>query len=316
MIRFWNSRESALDEALNGIMRACPGKYTRLPSEYGYGLYRNNLPEKQVRIIVNGGGGYGPMWSGFAEEGLADAIVHGNFDSAPNAYVLYEMAKAIDCGKGVLFLTNHYMGDYLNNDMAVELLAHDGIKASMCCISDDILSCEGEPAENRGGLHGIGQVCKICAGAARDGYDLEQLSTLAQKANSRLRSIALNVRDNRVYLGEGFSGEPAVKEEPFESVDQMFSDAVEILMSELNQWKESPVYLSVNKHCDVGFTESMVLLEAAARQLEKREIRICGCGAGTYFDVFPGKGCMLSLISCDEEMEKYISPVSGYGYVI
>ena len=73
---------------------------------------------------------------------------------------------------------------------------------------------------------------------------------------------------------------------------------------------------SVNKHCDVGFTESMVLLEAAARQLEKREIRICGCGAGTYFDVFPGKGCMLSLISCDEEMEKYISPVSGYGYVI
>ncbi len=197
-----------------------------------------------------------------------------------------------------------------------KLLAHDGIKASMCCISDDILSCEGEPAENRGGLHGIGQVCKICAGAVRDGYDLEQLSTLAQKANSRLRSIALNVRDNRVYLGEGFSGEPAVKEEPFESVDQMFSDAVEILMSELNQWKESPVYLSVNKHCDVGFTESMVLLEAAARQLEKREIRICGCGAGTYFDVFPGKGCMLSLISCDEEMEKYISPVSGYGYVI
>lgn len=82
MIRFWNSRESALDEALNGIMRACPGKYTRLPSEYGYGLYRNNLPENQVRIIVNGGGGYGPMWSGFAEEGLADAIVHGNFDSA------------------------------------------------------------------------------------------------------------------------------------------------------------------------------------------------------------------------------------------
>ena len=96
----------------------------------------------------------------------------------------------------------------------------------------------------------------------------------------------------------------------------MFSDAVEILMSELNQWKESPVYLSVNKQGDVGFTESMVLLEAAARQLEKREIRICGCGAGTYFDVFPGKGCMLSLISCDEEMEKYISPVSGYGYVI
>lgn len=160
-MRLWNSRETALNEALNGIKRACPGKYTRLETEYGYGLYRNNISSNRVRIIVDGGGGYGHMWSAFAEEGLADAMVHGNFDSAPNAYVLYEMAKNIDCGKGILFLTNHYMGDYLNNDMAVELLAHDNINAAMCCISDDILSCEGEIAENRGGLHGIGQVLSL-----------------------------------------------------------------------------------------------------------------------------------------------------------
>lgn len=315
-MRLWNSREKALYEALRGVMRACPDKYTKLPSEYGFGLYRNNLPDDKVRIIVDGGGGYGPMWSGFAQDGLADAMVHGNFDSAPNAYVLYEMAKAIDCGKGVLFLTNHYMGDYLNNDMAVELLAHDGIKAAMCCISDDILSCEGEPPENRGGLHGIGQVCKICAGAAKDGYDLEQLSVLAHRANSRLRSVSINVRDGKVLLGEGFSGEPAVKEMEFTSVDDMLNDAVDILMTEMEQGKDAPVYLSLNVHCDVGFTESMVLLEAAAAQLEKRDIRLCGCGTGSYFDVFLGKGCMLSLISCDEEMEKYISPVKGYGYVI
>ena len=41
-----------------------------------------------------------------------------------------------------------------------------------------------------------------------------------------------------------------------------------------------------------------------------------GCAAGTYFDVFDGKGCILSLIACDEEMQKYIAPVNGYGYVI
>lgn len=102
----------------------------------------------------------------------------------------------------------------------------------------------------------------------------------------------------------------------FTSVDDMLNDAVDILMTEMEQWKDAPVYLSLNVHCDVGFTESMVLLEAAAAQLEKRDIRLCGCGTGSYFDVFLGKGCMLSLISCDEEMEKYISPVKGYGYVI
>lgn len=201
-----------------------------------------------------------------------------------------------------LFVTDLTIGNYIN--------------AAMCCISDDILSCEGEIAENRGGLHGIGQVCKICAGAAREGYNLEQLSKLASKSNSRVRSVSLNVREGKLFFGEGFSGEPAVKEKVFESVDQMFSDAVDILLSELGLWKDCPMYLSVNNHCNVGFTESMVLLESAAKQIEERKIKLCGCAAGTYFDVFDGKGCILSLIACDEEMQKYIAPVNGYGYVI
>ena len=75
----------------------------------------------------------------------------------------------------------------------------------------------------------------------------------------------------------------------------MFSDAVDILLSELGLWKDCPMYLSVNNHCNVGFTESMVLLESAAKQIEERKIKLCGCAAGTYFDVFDGKGCILSL---------------------
>ena len=44
------------------------------------------------------------MWSAFAEEGLADAMVHGNFDSAPK-WLMYFMKwpKNIDCGKGITF---------------------------------------------------------------------------------------------------------------------------------------------------------------------------------------------------------------------
>ena len=61
----------------------------------------------------------------------------------------------------------------------------------------------------------------------------------------------------------------------------------------------------------------MVLLEAAARQLgEKRDPDSVAVEQELILMSLPGKGCMLSLISCDEEMEKYISPVSGYGYVI
>lgn len=315
-MRVWNSGESAHEEALQGIMLANPGKYTRLPSPYGYGLYRTNLPQNQVRIIINGGGGYGPMWAGFADEGLADAMVHGNFDSAPNAFVLYEMAKTIDCGCGVLFLTNHFMGDYLNNDMAVELLAHDGIEAKLCCISDDILSCEGEEKEHRGGLHGIGQVCKICAAAAGDGLPLDEVWRLAEKVNSRLRSLSVNIRGDKVFYGEGFSGEPAAKIEEYQSVDRMVAEAFDILLKEMGQWKDDTFYVSVNSHCSVGYTETFAILNSAVRQLGARGLAVEGCAAGTYFDVFEGSGCMLSLLACDEELKDYIRPVKGYGFVI
>ena len=316
IMRVWNSRESAHDEALQGMMLANPGKYIQLPSDYGYGLYRANLPEKKVRIIINGGGGYGPMWAGFADEGLADAMVHGNFDSAPNAFVLYEMAKAIDSGCGVLFLTNHFMGDYLNNDMAVELLAHDGIDARLCCISDDILSCEGEEKEKRGGLHGIGMVWNICSAAANEGLSLEEGWRLAEKANSRLRSLSVNIRDEKIFFGEGFSGEPAVKMSAYRGADGMAEEACGILLEEMGQWREEGFYLSVNSHCSVGYTESFVVLNAVARQLEAQGIRLEGCAAGTYFDVFEGSGCMISLLACDEELRRYIGPVKGYGFVI
>ena len=315
-MRLWNDRKTALSEAMDGILMANPDKYERLSTVYGYGLYRRHLPEKRVRIILSGGGGYGPMWSGFAEDGLADAVVHGNFDCAPNAYALYEMAKTVDAGQGILFLTNNYMGDYLNNDMAVELLRHEGIQAELCCISDDILSSMGESATDRGGLHGIGQVCKICAGAAKDGYPLHELWGLANKTKGRMRSLSANLRENQLFLGEGFSGEPAVMIRDFESVDQLLELAVDILLSELQQFTNDSVYISVNSNAKVSFTEGMSLLEQTGKALERRGVQLCGGAVGTYFDVFSGDGCMLNVTFCDQEMVRYVAPVHGYCFTI
>lgn len=315
-MRVWNSRESAHDEALKGMMIANPGKYERLPSEYGYGIFRKNLPEKKVRVIINGGGGYGPMWAGFADDGLADAMVHGKFDSAPNAFVLYEMAKAIEDGAGVLFLTNHFMGDYLNNDMAIELLAHAGIEAKACYVSDDVLSYVGEAKEKRGGLHGIGQICKIASEAAGKGLNLEEVWRLAEKANSRLRSVSINIRDGKVYYGEGFSGEPAVKTSELVSVKEMIREACGILLGELEEWMEDPVYISINPHCGVGYTEGFVLLNSTAEAVKEYGKNIFGCACGTCFDVFQGTGCMISILVCDKELQQYLRVVTGYGFVI
>lgn len=315
-MRIWNLRETAHEEAIKGLLAANPGKYTRLSTEYGYGIYQNNLPKRQVRIIINGGGGYGPMWLGFADKGLADAMVHGNFDSAPNAYVLYEMAKTIEDGCGVLFLTNHFMGDYLNNDMALELLERDGIKAKACYVSDDILSCVGEAKEARGGLHGIAQICKITSEAAKQGLNLKEVYRLAEKANDRLRSVSVNIRDGKIMFGEGFSGEPAVITGKYVSAGQAVEEACGILLKEMERWEKDSFYISLNAHCGVGYTETLVLLNSAQQELRKRNLHLLGSAAGTYFDVFKGKGFMLSLLACDDELKQLLHPVRGYGFVV
>lgn len=313
----FNSEETALGEALEGILFAEPGKYERLDTKYGYGLFRKGLPEQRVRIIVDGGGGYGPMWAGFAQPGLADAMVHGEFNCAPNAYVLYEMAKTIDAGKGVLFLCNHFMGDYLNNDMALELLEHEGIHARACYVSDDICSCIGEAKEARGALHGIAQLAKLASAAAAQGMSLERVYHLAEKGNERLRSITMKVNEEgELRIGPGFSGEPPVETVRFESADQLVSLALDRLLAELGVYGTDPVYLCISRLRKMCFTEGFVVLHAAVRYLREKGIAVCGSSVGTYFDVFDSNGCMISLLSVDEEMEACLGSVSGYDFTV
>lgn len=71
--------QTALNEALNGIKEKPAGQVQGWKQSMVMDCIENNISSNRVRIIVDGGGGYGHMWSAFAEEGLADAMVHGNY---------------------------------------------------------------------------------------------------------------------------------------------------------------------------------------------------------------------------------------------
>ena len=179
MLELLNARDRALDESMKGIFAAQPDEFVRLPGEYSYTLYRKRLKRDRVQIVISGGGGAGPLFPGFVADGLADAISHGDFGCAPNAYSLYEVGKAIHQGKGILYMTNNFAGDFLNNDMAQELLVTEGIPAKVAYASDDIFSAQGEPKEKRGGLSGIGLMMKAASGAADRGMGLDEVLAVA-----------------------------------------------------------------------------------------------------------------------------------------
>lgn len=101
-----NSVEIALDEMIKGILLAQPQEFERIDNDYSYALIRKKRVADRIRIMVNGGGGWGPMFPGFVGEGLADAMVHGDFNCAPNAWLIYETAYRIHTGKGVCYASD------------------------------------------------------------------------------------------------------------------------------------------------------------------------------------------------------------------
>lgn len=313
----FNKIDDALDQGVDGFLSAHPGEFVKLPGLYTHTVYKKEI-EDRVQVVISGGGGYGPLFGGFVGDGLADATCQGDFDCAPNAYSLYEVAKTIDQGKGILFLTNNFTGDYLNNDMAQELLQNDGIDSRVCYASDDIFSASGEDKSHRGGLSGIGLLIKTAAGAVATGLSLEQAFGAVEMANSRLRSVTvcLDEQNKRIEFGAGFSGEPPVAVYDFVSADDLVERALGHLMPELGATKNERICISVSRLKRMSYLEGYVVLQSVKRRLEELGKTVECCSSGGYFDVFDRNGCIISLIAADDELVRYILPTSRRDFSI
>ena len=311
------SAEKALKYKLLGMMEARPGMFGRLDTDYSNALYVKKTNPQRVQIIANGGGGYGPLYSGFIGPGLADATCEGNFDTAPNAYALYELAKILGSEQGVLFIANNFAGDFLNNDMALELLRGEGIEAMVLYANDDIMSAQGEPREMRGGLHGTATLVKIAACAAEALLPLNEVYRIAGKANDNQRSISvqLNPATRKIEFGTGFSGEPPVHVIAYENVEQLAELTLTFLIKELAPDKNKKIYITLNKMNEMSYTEAYGLLHLLRKNINK-DFEVGGSVCGAYFDAYEGNGFMLSLLSADDELQKYIRYVSGYDFAI
>ena len=319
MMKLLNSIETALDEMLKGLLLAQPGEYERIENEYSYALVKKCRKPEKVRIMVNGGGGWGPLFPGVVGEGLADAMVHGDFNCAPNAWLIYQTGKEIQDGKGIFILTNNYSGDYLNNDMARELLSREDIPSYVCYVSDNVCSAKGEGKEKRGGMTGIGILLKIAAALADQGAGLEEMAEIVEKANARLRTIAVccSEEDNAVEYGNGFSGEPPAGRERFISADHTAANILNYLLPELETYKaENKFHIMVNRMKKMSYLEGYVMVNALNRELVRRGYKAGSCAVGSYFDAFETNGCIVSVMAYDTQLEPYLRPVKGYDFTI
>ena len=131
MKKLINNPDAVAAEAIEGLALAYPQYLRKLDGLMA--VVRADAPVAgKVAVLTGGGSGHEPMFAGFVGRGWADGSVAGNIFTSPPPQPIYETAKAIHGGAGVLLLYGNYSGDVLNFDMAAEMLTEDGFESPRC----------------------------------------------------------------------------------------------------------------------------------------------------------------------------------------
>lgn len=301
-----------------GMLKAHPGRWRLFDSQISSAtLISSQDVVNRVAVIISSGGSDGPWSPGFVGPDLADAVVVGAPFTAPNAYAIYEAAKKLDTGRGVILLYNNFMGDYLNNDMAEELLRLEGHRAIQIPVHDDMGMARGEARENRGGRSGSALMTRIAGAASRAGLSLDEMAALLKKANSRMSTIcvSVNTENNQVTFGKGFSDEPG-----FESGEMGMSEAAEetirLLTEDLSPRADEQVLLMINPLRLAGYDEAYVMGNYLYDSLSAK-YPVMRMNVGAYIHILDGYGFTITLLCADSELRPYLAGnIQGDGFCI
>lgn len=316
---FAETRDNYCPLWFDAMQRAYPERWRVFSRQIsGATLVKRDLTPERVAVIISGGGVNGPFIPGFVGEGLADACVVGPPNTAPNAFALYDVARVLGKEKGVLLMYNNFMGDYLNNDMAAEMLALEGVRVEQLACCDDMGMARGEPRENRGGRTVIAQLTKLAAAAAREGNALDDVLRLVRKAHSRSSTLCVSVdtQNNQTTYGQGFSGEPGFLERENATVQSTAEETIRLLIEDVRPQAGERVYMLVNRMRMTSYSDSYVMAGYMADALEKycplAQLRV-----GGYSIITDLYGYTVTLLCADEEIAPYMEKtVCGDGFLL
>lgn len=310
--------DNVVEESLAGFLTAYK-KYYKKVGEYNAIKYRGARKGK-VALVAGGGSGHEPLFVGFCGAGLLDAVACGNICASPNPELIYETAKAVDEGKGVLFLYGCYAGDNMNFDMAEDLCRADGIKTAHVRIRDDFGSAPKERWKDRRGIAGDIFVLK-CAGAACDaGLDFEEVLRITEKARDSVNTIGVatspgtlpgnekptfELPDDEMEFGMGIHGEPGIERTKMMTADKMVDRMYAELKAEMDLKEGERVAVLVNGLGSTPLLELNIAYYNLYKHLKADGIQIHDSEIKVYCTCMEMGGFSISLLRLDDELIKY-----------
>ena len=306
------------EESLTGYALAY-GKYFRKLHGQNALVYRDHRKNK-VALVIGGGSGHDPLFEGFTGMGLADACACGNICASPNPELILEAAKAVDQGRGVLFLYGNYAGDNLNFDMAEELCRQEGMQTAHVRIWDDIASAPRERIQDRRGVAGDVFTIKVAGAACDAGLGLEEVAKIAGEARDNTYSIGVAVApgtlpgndkptfelaENELEYGVGIHGEPGIERTTMKPCSEIVSRLYRELKEEMHLLQGEEICVLVN---GLGATPlvslNLVYLELY-KLLKEDQIMIYDADVKQYCTTMEMAGFSISLFRISEQLKPY-----------
>lgn len=325
--KFLNNPKQIVNQALDGLVAANGGRVRRL--EGANVVLVSKLPAKKVGLLVGGGSGHEPLFSGFVGKNLADGAVAGNIFAAPTPDQILAATQALDGGKGVLYLYGNYSGDNLNFDMAAEMALDEGILTTTVRIWDDVASAPLERITDRRGIAGDVFVIKIAGGAAAQLDTLEEVYRVTCKARDYTRSMGVaaaagtfpetgeptfELPDDEIEIGLGLHGEPGVSRSKMMTADEVTDKILDRILEDLPFLAGDEVCVLLNNLGSTTMTEMLIINRRVYEVLNEKGLKIFDTLIGAYCTSQEMAGFSITLMKLDEELKKYYRlPVESFG---
>lgn len=318
MRKIINSPDSVVEEMMEGYISAYGRYYKKHPKVNGVILKEHR--KDKVALVIGGGSGHEPMFSGFVGKGLADAAACGNIFASPDPNTVYETAKAVDQGKGVIFVYGCYAGDNLNFDMGEEFLNDDGIKTTHVRVWDDVASAPKDRIEDRRGIAGDVFVVKTAGAACDAGLSLEEVTRVTEKARDYTKTIGVatapaqlpgvdkpifELGENEIEYGMGLHGERGVLRTTWQDADVLVEKMYEQIMEDAKLSPGDEVCVLVNGLGSTTITELAIAYRKVNKLLKKDGIKVHDADLNSYCTSQEMGGFSITLFKLDEELKKY-----------
>jgi len=322
MTKVYNDPAVFKDEVLEGFALAHDRHVERVPGYSGF-VRRGGPRAGKTSLVIGGGSGHYPSYSGVTGVGFADGAVLGDVFASPSTEQVYRIARAAHGGAGIVLAFGNYAGDRLNFGAAAERLRADGVDCRVVWVTDDIASADASATDDRRGIAGTFTVYKIGGAAAERGDDLDGVERVMRAANAATRSFGVafagctvpgqseplfTVADRSMDFGLGIHGEPGIRTDEWMPAAQVARALVEPLLAERPDGATRAAVL-LNGLGATKWEELFVLWGAVHPLLADAGVELVAPEVGELVTSLDMAGCSLSITWLDDELEElWVAP--------